>query len=366
MDNSSTSYPKAPQVCREMCSYMENIGASGGRGVYPAAIEADMLLYTFRCELSSYIGLSHPDRLIFTKGATESLNIVLRGLFKRGDRVLVSGYEHNSVMRPLFDIGAEVLIMDSENFISIPNVPDVAGVVMTAASNVTGAIQPLEKMGELCRRRNIPFIVDGAQLIGAHEINMERMNISAMCFGAHKYMLGPQGIGALAMSDEISRIIPPLNFGGTGIDSANPSMPQQCPEKFEAGTLNMMAIAGWRAAVKYLNSEKNAHQKLMDTLITKMSDGLSLIDGITVYGPKNTEDRVGVFSVDFLGLDNGECTYRLSENFGISTRSGLHCSPLAHRTLGTEKKGLVRFSLSVFTSENDVDSVLDAVKTISL
>ena len=367
MDNSSTSWPKAPGVSGQICAYLDDLGTSGGRGAYPAAVAADRLIYNTRQSISHSIGFSHADHLIFTKGATESLNLVLSGLFKKGDRVLTTGYEHNSVLRPLHHLGVHLCVMDSVDTIAIPRLPDmpIDGVVMTAASNVTGAIQPIAEMGQLCRLHGLPFIVDGAQGVGALDINMDAQNISALCFGAHKAMLGPQGIGALALCPEIAQKIPPLNFGGTGTNSANPAMPEQCPEKFEAGTMNMPGIAGWNAAIEYLNKEAHTLRPAMDARKIQLLEGLTAISGITLYGPHNAKDRVGVFSVDFHKQDNSLCAHRLSEEFDIAVRSGLHCAPAAHNALGTEKTGLVRFSLSPFNTVDEVAAALHAVTTIA-
>jgi cysteine desulfurase family protein len=374
MDNGATSFPKAPGVAESMSDYILNVGTNVNRGAYSSSFKAENIVYETRELLCELFCFNKPENVIFTKNITESMNVLIKGLLKEKDHVIVSSMEHNAVMRPLNSLNkveytkvlcsktGELSIEDVENSIK----PNTKAIIMTHASNVCGTILDLEKVGQLCRKHNLFFIIDSAQTAGSIDIDINKLNADAIGFTGHKSLLGPQGIGGFIINDRINNEITTLIEGGTGSLSDREIQPDYMPDKFESGTLNIPGIYGLNASLKYLFNQ--GVNNIMDkeiNLINKFFEGLFNIKNIELIGKKTSTDRTGIVSIDFIHNDNGLVAHELSKDFGIMTRSGLHCAPSAHKTLGTFPKGTVRFSLSHFTTLKEIDYAIDCINKIA-
>jgi cysteine desulfurase family protein len=374
MDNGATSFPKAPGVAESMSDYILNVGTNVNRGAYSSSFKAENIIYETRELLCELFCFNKPENVIFTKNITESMNVLIKGLLKEKDHVIVSSMEHNAVMRPLNSLNkveytkvlcsktGELSIEDVENSIK----PNTKAIIMTHASNVCGTILDLEKVGQLCRKHNLFFIIDSAQTAGSIDIDINKLNADAIGFTGHKSLLGPQGIGGFIVNDRINNEITTLIEGGTGSLSDREIQPDYMPDKFESGTLNIPGIYGLNASLKYLFNQgvNNIRDKEIN-LINKFFEGLFNIKNIELIGKKTSTDRTGIVSIDFIHNDNGLVAHELSKDFGIMTRSGLHCAPSAHKTLGTFPKGTVRFSLSHFTTLKEIDYAIDCINKIA-
>jgi cysteine desulfurase family protein len=374
MDNGATSFPKAPGVAESMSDYILNVGTNVNRGAYSSSFKAENIIYETRELLCELFCFNKPENVIFTKNITESMNVLIKGLLKEKDHVIVSSMEHNAVMRPLNSLNkveytkvlcsktGELSIEDVENSIN----PNTKAIIMTHASNVCGTILDLEKVGQLCRKHNLFFIIDSAQTAGSIDIDINKLNADAIGFTGHKSLLGPQGIGGFIVNDRINNEITTLIEGGTGSLSDREIQPDYMPDKFESGTLNIPGIYGLNASLKYLFNQgvNNIRDKEIN-LINKFFEGLFNIKNIELIGKKTSTDRTGIVSIDFIHNDNGLVAHELSKDFGIMTRSGLHCAPSAHKTLGTFPKGTVRFSLSHFTTLKEIDYAIDCINKIA-
>lgn len=376
MDNGATSYPKAPGVGEAMADYIINVGCNIGRGGYEAAYDAASLALETREQLNRLVKGPGVRNVIFTPGSTHSLNYLIKGLLKPGDRVVTSPMEHNGVLRPLTQLqeqGVEVdyLPCNDKGELLLEQVeehltPGTRAVVLTHASNVCGTVMPVGAVGKLCRERGIFFLVDGSQTVGAIPVDMEDMCIDGLAFPGHKALLGPQGIGGMVLTDALARCLMPLVAGGTGSVSHELVMPAFLPDRFEAGTLNLPGIYGLHAALSYLEEQgedlRRREHKVACHLWARLKELEE--DGIRVVGTDDLDMRTGVVSVDFLHGDNGEMAFRLEQEYGIATRCGLHCAPTAHQTLGTFPQGAVRFSVGPFTTFEEVDYVQGAVEEL--
>ncbi|MGL5312649.1 MAG: aminotransferase class V-fold PLP-dependent enzyme [Peptostreptococcaceae bacterium] len=374
-DNGATSYPKAPLVGESMANYINNIGCNINRGAYSSSYEAENVVYETREMLCELFNFDKPENVIFTPNITTSLNIVLKGLLKSGDHVVVSSMEHNAVMRPLNSLTknrvhitkikcnniGEILIEDIEKAIC----ENTKAVLMTHASNVCGTILPIKEIGKLCKKYDKIFIVDSAQTAGIVDINMKEYNIDILCFTGHKGLLGPQGIGGFLINDKIVPFVDSIIEGGTGSLSEEEIQPTYMPDKYESGTANIPAIYGLNTSLKYINEVgiKNIYEKEM-LLTNRFLKGVKNINKDIIIGKENIENRTSVISLDFKELDNGLICNELDKIFNIQTRSGLHCAPSAHKTLNTFPNGTVRFSFGHFNTNDDVDYILNAILKI--
>ena len=376
LDNAATSLPKAPGVGKAMADYLERVGCNIGRGGYQRAWDAAGGVLAVREKLCALVNGPDPRNVCFTPGATYGLNFLLHGLLRPGDKVLTSPMEHNAVLRPLEQLksrGVEVeylpctdrgeLLLDG---LAERLTEDVRAVVLTHASNVSGTLFPIGQVGALCRERGIFFLVDGAQTLGAVPVDMAAMGIDGLAFPGHKGLLGPQGIGGLVVTDALAAELEPLVSGGTGSLSESLSMPPFLPDRLEPGTLNLPGIFGLGAALDYLAEQGEAlrerERKLSRHLWYRMKELEE--DGLRVLGTDDCFNRAGVVSVDFLRADNGEMAFRLEREYGVLTRVGLHCAPLAHKTLGTFPQGAVRFSVGPFTTFAEIDTAAGAVEAL--
>lgn len=375
LDNAATSFPKAPGVADAVAGFLSNSGCNINRGLYTASFEAANIVYETRELLCSLFNFPKPENVIFTKNITESLNVILKGLLKPGDHVIVSSMEHNAVMRPLASLaekGVELstLLCNNKGELRASDLclqirPNTKAIIMTHASNVSGTILPLEDVGKLCQEHNLFFIIDCAQTAGFLSIDFVKLKADALAFTGHKGLLGPQGIGGFYLNDNLASLVEPLIEGGTGSASESVLQPNYMPDRFEAGTLNLPGIYGLNASLKYLIAEgiTTIREKELN-LVYRFIQDVQTIPGVQLIGPGQKQDRTGIASLNFLNHDNAEISYQLFKDFGIMTRCGLHCAPAAHHTLGTFPHGTIRFSFSHFNSIQDVDYVINSLRKI--
>ena len=375
LDNGATSFPKPKEVVDSMTNYMLSVGGNINRGSYKDSFDAENLVYETRELLCKFFNFSKAENVVFTSGITESLNVIIKGLFNSGDHIIVSSMEHNAVLRPLSSIiklGVEFTIIPCNSMgelnVELLNLyikQNTKAIIMTHSSNVCGTILPFKEIGSFCNKNNLYFIADAAQTAGSIPIDIEEMNIDALCFTGHKNLLGPQGIGGFLISEELSKLIPPLIEGGTGSFSEYECQPSYMPDKFEGGTPNIPGIYGLNAGIKYINSIGLTNiQKQEEHLTQLFIDKALEIPEAKVIGSLSSKDRTSVVSLNFPDYDNGEIAYYLDKDYGISVRCGLHCAPLAHKTLGTFPNGTVRFSFGIFNTEDHINYAIDSLKKV--
>lgn len=373
MDNASTSFPKAPGVGEAMMRYVNEIGANVSRGAYASALSAENAMLSLREGLCELYHADGAENCILTPGATYSLNMILKGYLKPGDRVLASAMEHNAVMRPLRqlkDVTVEILpcrpdgSLDPAALEKALTVP-AAMVCVTAASNVCGTLIPLQALGDLCCKRHIPLVADASQTAGHWPMDLKEAHLSALAFSAHKGLLGPQGIGAALLEADFAKRLSPMITGGTGSRSDLEIQPAFLPDKLEAGTPNLPGVYGWLAALSFYRAHQAEICQREAAIQKRFLKGVSQLDGVRLLGLDQPEGRVNVFSLDFERRDNGEIDSLLETEYGVQTRSGLHCAPLAHKALGTFPKGTVRFSPGWQTTDEAIDRTLDAINRLA-
>lgn len=376
LDNAATSFPKPPAVAAAMTRYLTEVGASVNRGVYASARDAGMTALMLREDLCRLFHHSDSTHCVLTSGNTMGLNMALRGWLRPGDHCLTSGVEHNAVMRPLQDLADSGVVFDrvpcdGEGRLDPADLPPLLRpntrlVVIAHASNVGGGVQDIAAVGRICRERGIPLLVDAAQTAGHWEIDFEGWGLSALSVPGHKGLMGPSGIGALLMSPEFAKELAPIVAGGTGSASDSERQPDYMPDRFESGTPNIPGIYGLYAAVEFIleTGVEILHRREAE-LTNRFLSGLRGISGIRLAGPWALENRVGVVSVDFLTRDNAEAAFRLEQDYGILTRCGLHCAPAAHKTLGTFPQGTVRFSPGWYTSDEEIEAAVAAIRDIA-
>ena len=374
-DNSSTSFPKAPNVGRAMGEFIENGAFNINRGSYEGAYEAGSAVLDTREMLKDLFNCPNSKNVVFTPSVTYSLNFFIKGFLKPGDHVLVTSVEHNAVMRPLVQmekLGVEfdAVHCDEEGGVTADDFrayikENTKAIITTHASNVCGTIIPIEEIGALCKEKGLVYAVDTAQTAGILNIDMQKANIDFLAFTGHKGLLGPQGIGGFIASDKLEGLINPVISGGTGSLSDSEEIPDFLPDRFESGTLNLPGIIGLHQALVYLKEAGIDNMRKEKMEITKyFLDQVKEIDGVKVAGKKTVEGRLGVVSIDFEGFDNSIVSFYLSSKYKIMTRVGMHCAPRAHKTLKTFPQGTVRFSFSHFNTKEEVDVCIDAIKTI--
>jgi cysteine desulfurase family protein len=375
LDNAATSYPKPETVYNAVLRYMRDNGASPGRGNYGRALDADRLVFMARKALAKLLGASRPGRIIFTCNATEAINMALKGYLNRKDRVLTTGYEHNAVARPLKKLETELGI-EVEN---IPCAPDgtldfsrmrkmmregIRLVAVAHGSNVIGCVTPLEEVVSCAHEHNIPVLADAAQTAGVYPIDVTAVPVDMLAFTGHKGLLGPTGTGGLYLREGLK--LSTLKEGGTGGMSLSPFPPDDPPDRYEAGTMNVSGIAGLYAAATFLLETGIDTVRGHEAELTRLLlEELNTVPGLTSYGPAPAENRLGIASFNIAGKDPHKVSTILDRDYGIMTRSGLHCAPQAHRVLGTAPGGAVRASLGYFNSVEDVRRLVAALKEIS-
>lgn len=375
-DQAATSFPKAEGVAEAMTEYLTQVGGNVGRGAYRSACDAAEAVLEVRERLCTLLGGPAPQNVILTPGCTYSLNFVLKGLLRPGDRVAVSGLEHNAVLRPLRQMEARGVTVDclpcratGELDLAAAErrlTPDTRLVVLTHASNVCGTLLPVAEVGALCRERGIFLCVDAAQTAGSVPIHMGKMHIDALAFPGHKGLLGPQGIGGFILRPELARRMEPLLSGGTGSVSHLEEMPAFMPDRFEAGTLNLPGIMGLHAALVWLEQEGIDRIRSHELALTaRFLEGLRDIPRLRAVGREDIQDRAAVVSAACESVDPAFLADALGREYGVLTRVGLHCAPSAHKTLGTYPAGTVRFSFGPWNTEAHVDAALAALRELS-
>lgn len=366
MDNAATAFPKASGVAEACARYLTQTGVNVARGGYALAYEVGDIVLKTREKIAALTGVKDPRRVIFTAGATTSLNMLVKGLLRSGDKVLVSSLEHNAVMRPLRRTGADFYrikssdtgIFDFNDFRK--NLPGAKAVVLTHASNVCGTIQPIEAAAEECRKTGSFVLIDAAQTAGIEKIDFDGCGFDGLAFSAHKGLMAAPGLGGLLLSERLAEILEPLIAGGTGSISDTENIPSFLPDKFEPGTPNLCGIYALNAALDFITTRDIKSKIAADTAF--LLDGLRGLKKLRLAGLDTNEGRTGVVSVDFLGKDNADAAFFLESEFGIMTRCGMHCAPNAHKTLGTFPQGTVRFSPGFFTTKQELETVLAAVR----
>lgn len=358
-----------------MRRYAEELGASAGRGAYQEALATGELVAECRRRLARLINAPAPEHVVFGHNCSTALNQAIKGYLRKGDHVVTSRMEHNSVLRPLQALTDEGLIevthapadsetgqIDAVDLLAAIR-PRTKLIALVHASNVTGTLQPIEAVGAAARRRGIPFLVDAAQTAGHVPIDVQASNIDLLAIPGHKGLLGPLGTGALYIRPGLEGAITPLIQGGTGSVSERPVQPDFMPDKFESGSHNAIGLAGLAAALQWVEEQSvetlAAHDRALSARFLQQGRE---VPGLTVYGPKRAEDRVAVFSIRLPGLEPGELSALLETEFGILTRSGFHCAPLAHETIGTHADGgTTRLSFGAFNSPADVDYCVESL-----
>lgn len=375
LDNGSTSFPKAPGVAEAMSHFITEVGCNISRGGYETAYDLGDTIFETRSMLCRMFNFSEEKYVVFTPSVTYSLNFVIKGLLKSGDHVIMSSMEHNAVARPcqsLKDFGVEVTIVpcDRDGVLDIDAFKNsfkenTKLVVMSHASNVCGTVLDAEEVGKICKEKGVFFALDAAQSAGVINIDFEKFNLSALCLTGHKGLLGPQGTGALLLRHELAEALDPVISGGTGSASHLLTMPEFMPDKFEAGTLNLPGIIGLNASLEYI------HRVGIDTIFETEKqlaqlfiEEIDKLPNVKIIGVRDWNKRVGTVSLDFESIDNAEVSFILDSEYGIMTRCGLHCAPLAHQTLGTYPQGTVRFAFGHKNTEEDVEYAVSAIRKI--
>ena len=373
-DNAATSWPKPVAVTAAMVEQAHDAGGNPGRAGHRMSIAAARVVEGARDALAGLFRAPDPSRIVFTLNGTHALNLALHGLLRPGDHVVTTSVEHNSVMRPLRHLAARgvelsVVTCAADGSLDLDTVrhamrPATRLLVTTHASNVVGTLLPVADLGALARAHGVRYLVDAAQTAGATAIDVEATGIDLLAFPGHKGLLGPTGTGGLYVGDGVGLM--PLVRGGTGSDSASESQPEFLPDVHESGTLNVAGIAGLGAAVRFLSDlgidAVRAHER---RLVTRFLAAASDVPGMTVFGPRDATRQCGVVSFNIAGATPSEVGHLLDDSFGIMARTGLHCAPAAHRTIGTFPDGTVRFSFGWFNTEAEVDVSIAALLQIS-
>lgn len=374
LDNAATTYPKPEVVYAAMDRFARDVGGSPGRSGHYRSLEAGREVLRAREALAGLFKIGDVSRISFTKNATEALNMVIQAVLARGGHALITSLEHNSVWRPLAalygrgDASYSIVPCGTDGSLDTARVqeailPETRIIICTHASNVMGNLLPVEEVARLAGEKGIPVLVDAAQTAGRCHLYPEEMGIQYMAFTGHKELFGPQGTGGLYIAPGWE--IEPLMFGGTGSRSESSEQPDFPPDRYESGTLNAVGLAGLRAGVEFL-LEKGIDEirRHEGELTLRLMEGLMGLDGVTVYGPRKWAEKIGVVSFNLAGLTSSEVASRLNDEYGICVRSGLHCAPLAHRTMGTLEKGAVRAGLSYMNTAEDVDYFLESLASI--
>lgn len=374
-DNGSTSWPKAPKVAEAMADLLTHGAFNINRGNYEGAYEVEATVLDTREQLARLFHAKDSRSVIFTLGITYSLNYFIKGFLQSGDHVLVSGMEHNAVMRPLKQMEAigvtyDVVRTEVDGTIQPEDVEraiknNTKAIIMLHASNVCGTIVPIKAIGEICRRHHLFFVVDTAQSAGTIPVNMQECNIDFLAFTGHKGLLGPQGIGGFLISEELNDQMKPYIAGGTGSQSDVLQMPESLPDKYESGTMNLPGIIGLHAALSYIEETgiMTIHRKKLE-LTQYFLENVKEFSNIRIVGKEGMKDRVAVVSLDFVQEDNAVIAFELEQNYGIMTRVGLHCAPIAHRTLHTYPQGTVRFAFSASNTRGEIDQCIEGFREI--
>ena len=373
LDNAATTMKKPDVVIKAVTDALCSMG-NAGRGAHDASLDASRIIFDLRTKLASFFNAESPRQIVFTANSTESLNIAIKGVLNSGDHVITTELEHNSVLRPLYEMemqGVELTILksDSQGNLSYADFEkeirgNTKAIVCTHGSNLTGNLIDIALVGKIAKDHKLLFIVDASQTAGVFPIDVQAMNIDILCFTGHKALLGPQGTGGMYVREGIN--VRPLLSGGSGVQTFLKSHPEEMPTALEAGTLNSHGLAGLCAALGYiidtgLDEIRQKEQNLMWMFYDQVKD----IPGIKVYGDFTQNERCPIVTLNIRDYDSSEVSDALYVNYGISTRSGGHCAPLMHQALGTKQQGAVRFSFSHFNSMDEINTAILALKELA-
>lgn len=372
-DNAATTFPKPMCVSKAINDCLLNYGGNPGRSGHKMSLKAAETVYNLRDNAALFFGAKSPENVIVTKNCTESLNIAINSIMCNGGNAIISCFEHNSVVRPLENLRLKgVCDYKIVNFLSISCIDELNKIcdnntkmiICTHASNVTGSINPIEKISKFCKQKNIIFCVDASQTAGIIDINMQKDNIDILCLPGHKALFGPMGMGLLILNKDVS--LSPLIYGGTGTNSLDFNMPDFLPDRLESGTINVVGCAGLNAGISFINKIgiNNIYEHELE-LSQFLYDKLANMRHIILYEEYPTKNNA-ISTISF-AVKQKNCT-EISEALNvknIAVRSGYHCSPLAHRFLGTLKDGTIRASLSFFNTKNEINSFICAISQIN-
>ncbi len=372
-DNAATTMQKPEVVVRAVTEALCRLG-NAGRGVHDAALDASRVIFDARVKLAEFFHAENPKQIAFTANATESLNIAIKGILQAGDHVLTTALEHNSVLRPLYEMeeqGVEVTILpaDLQGRICYDDFErnikaNTKAIICTHASNLTGNLLDIERIGKIAKKYGILFVVDASQTAGIFPIDVQTMQIDILCFTGHKGMLGPQGTGGMYVREGV--MVKPLLSGGSGVQTYLRRHPEQMPTALEAGTLNGHGISGLGAAVGYLQEVGiDAIRKTEQELMWYFYQNVNKLPGVNVYGDFETKERCAIVALNIWDYDSSEVSDALFMDYGISTRPGAHCAPRMHEALGTIEQGAVRFSFSYTNTREEIDLAIQAVKELA-
>lgn len=374
LDNAATTRRKPQPVIDAVVKAMTTMG-NASRGAHDSALEASRAVYETRCKVARLFGCTRPDHVVFTCNSTEALNIAISGTLNDGDHVITTDLEHNSVLRPLYRLEEAGTIslsfvpadwrgqVNYDDFAALIR-PETRAIVCTHASNLTGQMIDIARVGALAKERGLLFIVDASQTAGCVPIHMEDMGVDVLCFTGHKGLMGPQGTGGLCIREGIE--IRPFKVGGSGVQSYRKEQPAEYPTRLEAGTLNSHGLMGLSAALDFIQEigleTIAAHERAM---MARFYEGVRGIEGVTVYGDFSSAARTAVVALNIRDYDSSEVSDELSQAYDIATRPGAHCAPRMHQALGTTEQGAVRFSASWFTTREEVDAAIQAVRELA-
>ena len=373
LDNAATTLHKPPQVVKAVADALQSMGNSA-RGTHAGSMAASHTVYDTRVKLAKLFGCPRADRVAFTANVTEALNIAVNGLIGRGDHVITTDCEHNSVLRPLYRLadeqGVEVSFVPADrqgnldyNAFERLMQPHTRAIVCTHASNLTGNLTDLARVSAVAKAHDVLLIVDAAQTAGAYPIDMTAPGIDVLCFTGHKGLMGPQGTGGLCVREGLT--LRHWKVGGSGVQSYSRTHPTQMPTCLEAGTLNGHGIAGLSAALDFIAEVGvDAIHDRETALMRRFYEGVKDVPGITVYGDFSRQ-RMAIVTLNIGDYESGAVSDALSEEYGIATRPGAHCAPRMHQALGTEQQGAVRFSFSWFNTEQEIDAAIQAVRELA-
>ena len=377
LDNAATSWPKPETVYRAVDDYQRRLGAPAGRGAYAEAAEAERIIVSCRKKIAELIGANDPTRIVFTQNGTDSLNLVLNGLLRPGDHVVTTVCEHNSILRPLQFLAqqrgvvATHVACDGQGYINPDDVaraitPQTRLIAVIHASNVTGAVQPVEEIGRIAAEHRLPFLIDAAQSLGYVPINVKTLGCQFLAAPGHKGLMGPLGTGLLYLAPGMEQQLLPSRQGGTGTRSDEDVQPDGLPDRYESGNLNVPGIIGLEAGVSQV-VELGEHkiQAHLRALTQRLLAGLTGLAGVELYGPPSGDHRVGVVSLNVAGFDPQELAALLDAQWSIQTRAGLHCAPRMHGALKTLPRGTVRFSIGHFTTQQQIDAAIQAIAEVA-
>lgn len=373
LDNAATTMYKPKEVIDAVVCAMSSMG-NAGRGANEASLSASRIIYDTREKLCRFFHGENPRQIVFTNNSTESLNIAIKGLLNPGDHVITTTLEHNSVLRPLYEmkekgVGLTIIESDKNGRFCLEDMeaairPNTKMIVCTNGSNLTGNYVPLKPVGELAKKHDILFVVDASQTAGVFPIDVQDMMIDVLCFTGHKGLLGPQGTGGMYVREGLK--IRPLKTGGSGVQTYSKTHPAEMPTALEAGTLNGHGIAGLHAAMSYLEETGVDHIRAREQeLMWRFYEGVKDIPEITIYGDFSTKERCAIVTLNIGEYDSSEVSDALLTEYSISTRPGGHCAPLMHEALGTVEQGAVRFSFSHYNTEEEVDTAIEAVRELA-